>query len=130
MKSQNPKPKSIQSIKYSTPFYLWKRVAIPSPSSNPELLHLFLEPLVRRSTSLMSANCKRTRTQLVTVERGLCHFAESRAAMRPRTAYNRLVGKPSAVTIKGQKVARRSCAAALYLFIFSRAEVLRAFCYT
>ena len=45
-----PKPKSIQNIKYSTPHYhLWKRVAIPSPSSNPELLHLFLEPLVRRS---------------------------------------------------------------------------------
>ena len=77
MKSHNPKPKSIQHIKYSTPHYLWKRVAIPSPSSNPELLHLFLEPLVRRSTALMSANCKRTRTQLVTVERGLCHFAAS-----------------------------------------------------
>ena len=50
----------------STPHYLWKRMAIPSPSSIPELLHFFLEPLVRRSTTLMSANCTRTRTQLLT----------------------------------------------------------------
>ena len=53
------KKKSIQNIlfkqEYSTPHYLWKRTAIPSPSSNPELLHFFLEPLVRRSTALMSA---------------------------------------------------------------------------
>ena len=34
---------------------------------------------------------------------------------------------PSTVTIKGQKVARRSSAAALYFFTFSRAEVLKAF---
>ena len=61
---------------YSTPHYLWKRTAIPSPSSNPKLLYLFLEPLVHRSTALMSANCTRTRTQLVTIERGFCHFAE------------------------------------------------------
>ena len=122
-----PKPKSIHNIKYSTPHYLWKRVAIPSPSSNPELLHLFLEPLVRRSTALMSANCKRTRTQLVTVERVLCHFAASRAAMRLRKACKDWWAIPSTVTIKGQKVARRSSAAALYNFTFSRAEVLRAF---
>ena len=81
-----PKTKSIQNIEYSTPHYLWKRMTIPSLSSNLELLHLFLEPLVRRSTALMSANCTRTRTQLVTVERGFCHFAKSRAAMRLRKA--------------------------------------------
>ena len=77
---------TISKQEYSTPHYLWKRTAIPSPSSNPELLHFFLGPLVRRSTALMSANFTRTRIQLLTVERGFCHFAESRAAMRLRKA--------------------------------------------
>ena len=102
-------------------------MATPSPCSNPELLHFFLEPLVRRSTALMSANCTRTRTQLLTVERGFCHFAESRAAMRLRKACMDWWAIPSTVTIKGQKVAWRSSAVALYFFTFSRAEVLRAF---
>ena len=62
--------------------YLWKRTAIPSPTSNPELLHFFLEPLVRRSTALMSVNCTRTRTQLVTIERGFCHFTVRQAGRR------------------------------------------------
>ena len=70
--------------KCSTPHYLWKRTTIPSPSWNPELLHFFL--LVRRSTALMSANCTQIHTQLLTVERGFCHFAESRAAKRLRKA--------------------------------------------
>ena len=133
-KHEIPKPESIQNIQskqeYSTSHYLWKRTAIPSPSSNPELLHFFLEPLVRRSTALMSANCTRTRTQLLTVERGYYHFAESRAsraAMHLRKACMDWWAIPSTVTIKGQKVARRSSAAALYLLTFSRAEVLRAF---
>ena len=102
-------------------------MVIPLPSSNPELLHFFLEPLVRRSTALISANCTRTHTQLVTVERGFCQFAESRAAMHLRKACMDWWAIPSTVTIKGQKVARRSSAAALYFFTFSRAELLREF---
>ena len=102
-------------------------MTIPTSSSNPKLLHFFLEPLVRRSTALMSANCTRTRTQLLTVERGFCHFAERRAAMRLTKACMDWWAMPSTVTNKGQKVARRSSAAALYLFTFSRAEVLKAF---
>ena len=130
-KHEIPKPKSIQNIlfnqKYSPPHYLWKRTAIPSPSSNPELLHFFLKPLVRRSTVLMSANCTQTRTQLLTVERGFCHFAKSRAAMHLRKACMDWWAIHSTVTIKGQKVARRSSAAAFYCLTFSRAEVLRVF---
>ena len=119
----------MQNIKYITPHSLsLEKKAIPSPSSNPELLHLFLEPLVRRSTALMSANCTRTRTQLLTVERGFCHyFAASRAAMCLRKACMDWWTIPSTVTIKGQKVARHSSAAALSFFTFSRAEVLKAF---
>ena len=103
-KHEIPKPEeSIQNIlsklEYSTPHYLWKRTAIPSPTSNPELLHFVLEPLVRRSTALMSANCTRTLTQLLTVERGFCHFAESRAAMRLRKACMNWWAIPSTVTI-------------------------------
>ena len=75
----------------------------------------------------MSANCTRTHTKSVTVERGFCHFAESQATMRLRKARMDWWAIPSTVTIKGQKVARRSSAAALYNFTFSRAEVLRAF---
>ena len=48
----------------------------------------------------MSTNCTRIRTQLVTVERGLCHFAESRAAMRLRKACMDWWAIPFTVTIK------------------------------
>ena len=74
----------------------------------------------------MSANCTRTRTQLLTVGRGFCHFAKSQAAMRLKKACMDWWAVPSTVTVKGQKVARRSFAAALY-FTISLAEVLRAF---
>ena len=112
-KHEITKPKSIQNIlfkqEYSTPHYLWTRTAIPSPSSNPELLHFFLEPLVRRSTAMMSANCTRTRTQLLTVERCYCQFDESRAAMRLRKACMDWWAIPSTVTIKGQNIYIQSC---------------------
>ena len=103
--------------RYSTPHYLWKRKVIPSPSSNLEILRFFLEPLVRRSTALMSANCTRTRTQFVAVERGFCHFVESRASMH-KVCID-WWATPLKVTIKGQKVARHSSAAPLYLLTSS-----------
>ncbi|CAM9393313.1 unnamed protein product, partial [Heterosigma akashiwo] len=75
VKSQNTNP-------YKT-YYPNKNTAHPtisgkerqSPQHPRTPSFFFLEPLVRRSTALMSANCTRTRTQLVTVERGFCHFA-------------------------------------------------------
>ena len=106
------------------PAYYCLRKGSPAPSSKPELVHFSLEPQRRRSTALIRGICIRTRTQLVTEDKGRRHLAESCADTRLKKAWKEAWATPSTVMMRGQKVARRSSAATLYLFIFSRAWLL------